>query len=228
MRVISRRKFPKRGNPLALQVIPVYAVDSQNHARDNPVLNQKEEVWTPYPPYPNRYEVSSLGRVRSIRTNHGKAQQRVLPQHVRSTTCHYLHVNLCVMDKNMNTAVHRMVALSFIPNPDNKPMVNHIDGNKLNNDACNLEWVTCSENHKHAYANDLRKSAKAQLGKKCGKGSQFHNVSWDSSRQKFLVAIKHNGTTLCRKRFNDEIAAAMYVNEQLDLHGLHDRPRNLL
>lgn len=48
-------------------------------------------------------------------------------------------------------SIHRLVALSFIDNPQNKPEVNHIDNNKLNNDVSNLEWVTASENRKHAY-----------------------------------------------------------------------------
>lgn len=54
--------------------------------------------------------------------------------------------------------IHRLLAEYFIPNPDNKPCVNHIDGNKLNNSLSNLEWATISENTKHAYANKLERN----------------------------------------------------------------------
>lgn len=54
--------------------------------------------------------------------------------------------------------IHRLLAESFIPNPNNKPCVNHIDGNKLNNNINNLEWATISENTKHSYANKLQRN----------------------------------------------------------------------
>ena len=54
--------------------------------------------------------------------------------------------------------IHRLLAEYFIPNPDNKPCINHKDGNKLNNSLDNLEWVTISENTKHAYANKLERN----------------------------------------------------------------------
>ena len=67
------------------------------------------------------------------------------------TTGKYLRVTLCVNGNTQRHSIHRMVAECYIPNPLNKPQVNHKDLNKLNNHADNLEWVTISENTTHAY-----------------------------------------------------------------------------
>ena len=71
----------------------------------------------------------------------------------------YKRVHVSKNGKSKRLLVHRIVATAFIPNPDNLPEVNHKDGNKQNNNVSNLEWVTASENQKHAYKTGL-KSAK--------------------------------------------------------------------
>jgi hypothetical protein len=65
-------------------------------------------------------------------------------------TCGYLFRDLYKDGKRRKFLIHRLVAQAFVPNPENKPEVNHKDGHKLNNHYTNLEWVTKSENHKHA------------------------------------------------------------------------------
>jgi len=70
----------------------------------------------------------------------------------------YYYVCLSKNGKVRKFKVNRLVAQAFIPNPDNKPFVNHIDGDKLNNNVNNLEWCTQSENMLHAYKYGLRKS----------------------------------------------------------------------
>lgn len=108
-----------------------------------------EEEWRPVKGYEGLYEVSNMGRVRSL--YYGKS--RILKQGV---DCHgYMHVCLS-KDGTCNTKrVHRLVATAFIQNPDNYECVNHKDGNKKNNTVDNLEWCTISYNTKHAYHNGL-------------------------------------------------------------------------
>ena len=80
---------------------------------------------------------------------------------------------LCKNGKVKNRMIHRLVAEHFIDNPDNKPQVNHKDGNRKNPNMNNLEWMTCSENHSHA-VNYLGKKVPTPFKDKFGK---YHNRS---------------------------------------------------
>lgn len=111
------------------------------------------------------YEVSNYGNVRSIDRMVTNARGTYLQSSVvlkQTKRRGYLEVGLNKNATGKIYGVHRLVALAFIPNPNNKPQVNHIDGNKINNHADNLEWATRSENVQHAYDNGLASGPKGE------------------------------------------------------------------
>lgn len=93
-------------------------------------------------------EVSNYGRVKS-----NLRDGRILKTSTDNKGYHRLRMT--IKRKRYAFKIHRLVAEAFIPNPENKPQVNHIDGNKSNNKVSNLEWVTNIENAHHAIKNDL-------------------------------------------------------------------------
>ena len=109
-------------------------------------MDDKEE-WKQINNYDN-YEVSNLGNVRNSKTG------RML-----KLTCRggYLFTGLCKNSNTKTCPVHRLVALAFIDNPENKPQVNHIDKNRLNNNISNLEWITQKENTIHGCGRKIAK-----------------------------------------------------------------------
>ena len=118
--------------------------------------------WLPVKGYEELYEVSDTGEVRSVDrvlsvTNQKERlfKGRVLLQTMNKQV-QYKQVSLWKENKGTSYYVHRLVAEAFIPNPEGKPEVNHIDGNRQNNHISNLEWVTSGENSLHASKTGLR------------------------------------------------------------------------
>lgn len=110
------------------------------------------EVWKDVVGFEGLYKVSNLGRVISNRINYHKGTKFLAP----FDNGGYDRITFRVNYKDYKFLVHRLVAEAFIPNPENKGFVNHIDGNKRNNSVENLEWVTKSENTRHAIRIGLR------------------------------------------------------------------------
>ena len=106
-----------------------------------------EEIWKDIEDYEGLYQVSNLGRVKSLICR-GLKRDKVLKAGV--DTQGYLLVNLYKSGKPKSKSIHRLVASAFIPNTLIKHQVNHLDANKKNNCINNLEWTTPSENIKHA------------------------------------------------------------------------------
>lgn len=117
---------------------------------------RNKEVWIDISGYEGMYQVSNLGNVRSVSRkiiNRGCVQQikgRVLKQGNRGG---YLYVILSKNGKIKSFSIHQLVAKHFIPNPQNKPQVNHLDENPLNNNYSNLAWVTSKENNNYGNRN---------------------------------------------------------------------------
>lgn len=109
------------------------------------MLNNQEE-WRAVKGYEGLYEVSNLGKIRNAKTLH------ILS--IFKNKRGYCRVDLWKNNKQKKYAVHRVVAEAFIPNIYNKPQVNHIDENKSNNNADNLEWCTQLENHNCGTVNE--------------------------------------------------------------------------
>lgn len=112
-----------------------------------------KEEWRPIKDFEGLYQVSNLGRVRNCRKRRPILLfDRTLAQHVngKSGVAKYLSVGLWRNNQPKYKCIHRLVAETFIPNPDNKTYVNHKDGDPSNNKVDNLEWCTAVENMKHA------------------------------------------------------------------------------
>ena len=128
-----------------------------------------KEIWKDVVGYEGLYKVSNLGTVISLH----REQEKIMKPAVATNGYHQIFLS-----KNgvrTLTRVHRIVALAFLPNVENKPIVNHINGIKTDNNVLNLEWATFSENGQHAFdtglnhtTDKIRATAK-ENGKKCRK-----------------------------------------------------------
>ena len=134
-------------------------------------MTEQKEVWKPIPEYEGIYEVSNMGRVRSITRrifcNNGKSYiqngQIIKPC---LQTNGYLFVGLHNKGIMKQYRIHRLVAEAFLTNSDNKLEVNHIDRNKTNNKSVNLEWVDHKENMAHGKSTTLHINKKIAWNKK--------------------------------------------------------------
>lgn len=121
------------------------------------------EEWRDVEGYEGIYQVSNLGRVKSLVGYNGHVyikREKILKNSLKDSGSGYKRygVTLSVKGKIKHCMVHKLVAKAFIPNPNNYEVINHKDGNSLNNHIDNLEWCTVSYNLQHAYNTKLKKS----------------------------------------------------------------------
>lgn len=122
-----------------------------------------EEIWVNVFGYEGKYQVSNLGRVKSLPRNGTVCYERILKIQVDKNGYNYVSFH------KRKFKIHRLVAEAFIPNPENKPQVNHIDGNKQNNEVENLEWATAQENLNHAFRIGLKKKTDLEKMIQCAR-----------------------------------------------------------
>jgi len=195
-----------------------------------------KEEWSEISGYEGYYEVSNLGSIRSIERYVNSKNRSLALKRAKSIKTSkrgdYISVNLTRENKQKTFSVHRLVALTFIPNPENKLEVNHIDGNKLNNSINNLEWCTRSENEIHSYINGL------QSGRK-GSKHHFTNLKEEDVIQMFYdlnngltrkeISIKYalsysNTCKILKGRIWSHIAGLIEKGEAIDVNTLEENP----
>lgn len=161
----------------------------------NPTI---EEIWKPIPGYEGLYEVSNLGRIktRGDRPHYRRAAGDLIKnQRIKRL---YLRVGLWKKPRQYHPYVHRLVALAFIgpPPDDTRRFVNHIDGNRFNNRADNLEWVSSRENSQHAARLGLMASGDRH-------GSKLHPESVVRGTRQGLTRLSDDDVKEIRRLFDE-------------------------
>lgn len=152
-----------------------------------------KEIWKNIPGY-SGYKASNTGLIKSLSryVTHPRGGQRLVNERVMKNqkgTNGYFIVGISKNGKVTSKTVHRLIALSFISNPNNKKEVNHKDGNKKNNFVSNLEWTSVSENRQHAFDLGLQKGSthlKGKTGAKCMNSKPVFKLLSDGNKMRYV------------------------------------------
>lgn len=149
----------------------------------------KKEIWLPLIGYEERYLISDSGRVYNrLKNDYSYLENRG----------GYMYLSISCNGKKVRFRVHRLVGVLFIPNPESKPQINHINGIKADNRVENLEWSTSKENIRHAVSTGLFMSLKRKAYTDSRRG--IHPVYLKGTS----LPGKHNGRSKCCYMFNNK------------------------
>ena len=191
-------------NPENLEFVEHIDGNRLNNSLDNlrwkkPIPDLQNEIWKDIKGYEGYYKISNLGRVKKLRREVYSKKGKLLridseglnKTHVNKLRGNYIIVDLRVKGKSETLQLHRLLAINFIPNPENKRYVNHIDQNPQNNSLENLEWVTNMENMCHAQ-------------KRKNRTSKYIGVGWDKYAGKWKCQIYFNKKSIHIGSFTSE------------------------
>lgn len=162
------------------------------------------EEWKSVVGYEGLYEVSSLGRVRSLDrydSNNHFLKGRIL--RLCADTKGYLIVGLWSNNKKKMYKVHRMVAQAFIPNPDNLPIINHKDENPINNNVDNLEWCDSEYNNNYGTARERARNTRLRNGTWSGLSKEEYMKKWRQENKEKICDWKKEYNYKNRDKINE-------------------------
>lgn len=160
-----------------------------------------EEIWEDIVGYEGSYQVSNLGRIKSLRRLRYNSSRWQEERIMKQTTSYdgYMRVILTLNGIKATMSIHRMAAIAFVSNLDNLPQVNHIDKIKSNNAASNLEWMMSRSNKNHS---KNKRSA-----------SKYPGVGWSAGKSKWVARCYYNKKQNFLGYFDDEkLAASTYID----------------
>jgi hypothetical protein len=160
----------------------------------------KKRAWKDIPEYEGKYFISTEGEIMAKIKNKEYLKKQT-PIHKRGE---YLYVTLCGK-KNRYLSVHRIVAKTFIPNPNNYPCVNHKDSNRRNNKVENLEWVSRKMNYEHSM-----KKGKARVTR--GQDCIYATLNDEQVKKIIHLRIKYKNTYMdLAKKFNVSYSTIAHI-----------------
>lgn len=174
----------------------------------------KKEIWKDIKLYEGCYQISNLGRVKSL--SRTTSHNHVLPEIIlKPSLCRgYKIVCLRRNGRYYSGKVYRLVAEAFIPNPENHPQVNHVDEDKTNNCVNNLEWVSVKDNINHG-TGKIRRSITIRNSK----FGQKRGVCWHNGNKKWMASIREHGKKVFIGYYDDkEEAYLAFYNYYYKIH----------